>query len=101
MPSFYSNIDGVSYELSYWPGGSYKSIVINRALARGDFSVGEWLGKGFLLFECEWCHYPVTSSGVQGDHIVTQNAANTSRELAALSRNAGLVLSCAECNGGT
>ena len=105
MPS-YKCKEGGSYEIQTWPGTSYKAIVINRALDAGQFWVRELNGKSFMLFECSWCKQPVTSSGVQGDHVVQQNTLKGSSEMRGLFYNVngdsfGLALSCAECNGGT
>jgi hypothetical protein len=68
--------------------------------------VREINGKHFLLFECSWCKYPVTSAGVQGDHVVAQKLLKGSSEMQRLFNSiqgdsVALTLSCAECNGGT
>jgi len=105
MPS-YKCKEGNFYQIPNWTGASFKAVVINRALEAGEFWVRELNGKKFMLFECFWCKQPVTTSGIQGDHVVQQKMLNGTPQMRSLFNNVdgdsfGLALSCAECNGGT
>ncbi len=103
MPN-YTDANGREWQIADWPGDSYKAFVINRAYANSEFFVAD----GQVYFICFWCKNRVHSSGVQGDHVATQQMGRSGDPmLEALFEEAendgdwNLVLSCSECNGGS
>ncbi|GAC1029246.1 hypothetical protein thsps21_00730 [Pseudomonas sp. No.21] len=123
MPDYYDE-DGNKHTLSDWPGTSYKAQVINNAYRTGNFFVESVRGQQLVFFRCAWCGYPVSSSGVEGDHVVNQQMGRAPKrksqgkhdidykEIRGLFEDAegwenddgsawNLVLSCSECNGGS
>ncbi|WP_263352228.1 hypothetical protein [Acidicapsa acidisoli] len=109
----YTDRNGNQWDLNDWPGNSYKASVINTAYQNSDFVVKNIEGTLYAVFTCFWCGKAVTSAGVEGDHVASQNLGNSGdQELMMLYQDAqnatnpdgspwNLVLSCSECNGGS
>jgi hypothetical protein len=68
----YTDADKRSYMIKDYPGLSYRAVVVNRALRRGEFLWVTVRQRTFPMFFCNHCFNAVTSAGVQGDHIIAQ-----------------------------
>jgi len=114
MPQYVDAL-GHSWDMQDWPETSFKGAVINQAHRKGQFVVvhQQWniLGTAIDIHQsfyfCSWCHRPVLSSGVAGDHLVGQVVGRSNnKEAQALFRDAqnnnwNLLLACNECNSGS
>ena len=71
MPRFQDR-HGNAHTMAEDGSSSYRAIVVNAALRRGDFVWVGVEGRLFPMFTCCHCRNVVTIAGVQGDHIVAQ-----------------------------
>lgn len=114
MPE-YTDAQGHTWTIEDWAETSFKGAVINQAHRKRQFVVirQQWdiLGAAVdfyqILYLCGWCHRPIPSSAVAGDHLVGQVVGRSDKkDTQALFKDAednewNLVLSCNECNSGS
>ena len=71
MPIFEST-QGISITTEYYPGNSYRALVINNALNSSNFIIVNILNIYTPMYQCCQCKKWHTSAGVEGDHITAQ-----------------------------
>ncbi|MFT4776648.1 MAG: 5-methylcytosine-specific restriction endonuclease McrA [Oleispira sp.] len=71
MPRFQGS-QGVFVECGYYPGNSYRALVINQALDDRNFIVVNINGVPTPMYQCCQCRKFHTSAGLEGDHMVAQ-----------------------------
>lgn len=71
MPNFRGSLGGV-IECGYYPGDSYRALVVNHALDHNNFIVANINGVPTPMYQCCQCRKYHTSAGIEGDHMVAQ-----------------------------
>ena len=71
MPRF-QGAQGNFIECGYYPGNSYRALVINHALDNRKFILVNINGSLTPMYQCCQCRKWHTSAGIEGDHMVAQ-----------------------------
>lgn len=71
MPTFQS-AQGMTITVGYYPGNSYRALVVNNALNHNTFIIATILGVPTPMYQCCQCRKWHTSAGLEGDHMIAR-----------------------------